>query len=431
MFPKLPEELNELIVSCLDLDDRQTLTAVCCTNRLGRRLATPLMYRHVGATEHGKGNRDMLLCRTLLENPQLCQYVEKINLLHYSEGNPSDPSIKSDVSKLLLDLHTQTRLPFYQSFLEWLSLGCDVYVSKVMLMVLAYNAQVIHIRGNHQFLTWQKLLDTTIAAAVEARDTGATPPKLYGFTKIHTVKISNHLAQLLPDVRDLCVLLALPALQNLEIESLAASPDMHLGMESRGPSTVQSLVIRDCRAKADTLTGLFRLTPDLRRLSIRWSSRHDNYWRTDWRRIGRALTTLTPALEHLEFTHPIDDNFGVDQRESQGIASGNALAATLAPLGSLKSLKSLQTLILSTIALFGQHQTQDWPELDTVLPGSVEKLELLAKDIYLVGNDRLIVTDPYISRLQNFIIYNCQKDRWITKDGEGALPPKRPLRIFT
>ena len=132
---------------------------------------------------------------------------------------------------------------------------------------------------------------------------------------MHTVKLSDHGAQR-PDVRDLCVLLALPALQNLETESLAASPDMHLGMESHGPSTIQSLVIGDCRAKADVLTGLFRLTPDLRRLSIRWPSRHENYWRTDWRRIGRALTTLTLALEHLEFTHPIDEDFGVDQRES-------------------------------------------------------------------------------------------------------------------
>ncbi|KXT11573.1 hypothetical protein AC579_3119 [Pseudocercospora musae] len=305
MFPKLPEELNELIVSCLDLDDRQTLTAVCSTNRLGRRLATCLLYRHVGVTEHGNGPRNMLLCRTLLEKPQLRQYVEKINLLEYSA---SDPSIKSDVSKLLLDLYTQTPLPFYKWFLEWLSKGFGGKVSAIMLMVLSYNAQVLHISGSHQFLTWQKLLDNTIVAAVEAGDARATPPKLY-------VKISDHGVPL-PIVRDLCVLLALPALRNLEIEVLAASPDMHLGLETRGPSTVQSLVIRACRAKADSLTGLFRLTPDLRRLSIQWSSRHDNYWRTDWRRIGRALTTLTPALEHLEFTHPIYETFGVDQPES-------------------------------------------------------------------------------------------------------------------
>lgn len=55
--------------------------------------------------------------------------------------------------------------------------------------------------------------------------------------------------------------------------------------------------------------------------------------------------------------------------------------------------------------------------------------KVLAEDIYLVGNDRLIATDPYISRLQNFVIYNCQKDRWISKDGEGALPPKPPRRV--
>ncbi|KAF7187932.1 hypothetical protein HII31_10832, partial [Pseudocercospora fuligena] len=290
----------------------------------------------------------------------------------------------------------------------------------------------LHIRRSQYFLTWEKLLDSIIKDAIEPEVEGATPPSWKSFTKIHTVKLSDHGAQR-PDVRDLCVLLALPALRTLETDSLAASPDMHLGMETRGPSTVRRLAIRGCRAKADVLTGLFRLTPQLRELSIEWSSRHNNYWRTDWRRIGRALTKLTPALEHLEFTHPIDENFDVGMRESQGLASNDDLEATLAPLGSLKSLKSLRTLTLSTLALFGQNQAQDWPELETLLPQSIEKLEqkVLAKDIYLVGNDRLIATEPYVSRTQSFVIYNCQKDRWISKDGEGALPPKPPRRTET
>ncbi|EME77309.1 uncharacterized protein MYCFIDRAFT_83255 [Pseudocercospora fijiensis CIRAD86] len=216
-------------------------------------------------------------------------------------------------------------------------------------------AAVLHIRESQRFLTWQKLLDGIIKEAVEAEETSATAPSFIGLAKIHTVMLNDHAAPL-PDVRDL-------------------------------------------------------------HLSIRWSSRHNNYWRTDWRRIGRALTTLTLELEHLEFTHPIDEDFGVEQRESQGLAPSGDLDATLAPLGSLKPLKSLRTLTLSTIALFGQHQAEDWPKLETLLPETIEKLEC---------NDRVIAVDPFISRLQKFVIYNCQRNRWISKEGEGALPPKPP-----
>lgn len=181
MFPNLPEELNELIVSFLDVDDRSTLAAVCWTNRLGRRLATPLLYQHVGVEEHGKSYSTVLLCRTLLENHQLCQYVQEISLhVDYSDWEPSDPTLNPHVSKLLLDLSTRSRLSAHERLSGLLSKGFDMKVYALILIGLCYNAQELHIRGSQYFLTWEKLLDGVIKEAIMPEAEGVTPPSWRG-----------------------------------------------------------------------------------------------------------------------------------------------------------------------------------------------------------------------------------------------------------
>ncbi|KAI5363287.1 Putative F-box domain-containing protein [Septoria linicola] len=85
MFSRLPEELNEHILSYIDDKDKPTLGAVCRTNKLGNRIATPLFYKHVGVIgmDH-ESERKIVglarLCQTQVNYPSRCDHVQSVEL---------------------------------------------------------------------------------------------------------------------------------------------------------------------------------------------------------------------------------------------------------------------------------------------------------------------------------------------------------------
>lgn len=86
-LPRLPVELIEQIFS--SSNDVKTLATICSVSKLGRRAATPILYKTLGVTSESidtdngdsieRAARSLRLqCRTLLENRELAKHVREI-----------------------------------------------------------------------------------------------------------------------------------------------------------------------------------------------------------------------------------------------------------------------------------------------------------------------------------------------------------------
>lgn len=430
MFSRLPEELNEHIISYFDPAlDRKTLGALCRTNRLAYRLATPLFYQVVGV--RGPESSDdskywqplQLLCRTLVYNPTLISHVQKID--QYVGHGPAAIQSNFDIEHCrgtlaLSGLEYKSYGPVVEAiasnsppvFTDWVAL----------LLLLCRNAITLDLGINWR---WSEidLLKRTLYELGASPDLCAVQYLL--LDNLCGVDVNGGIS-----LADIMPLLRIPSLRHLLVNGFEGTTESFtLNPHKSLQSNLEHLQIEACLTGTDELAPLLAFCPKIRSLTITWPFREENFWRDDWRVLGDALRKLSD-LEALRIIHTKDLLLTVDRREAQGLAPPETMAQHVAPLGSLQSISNLKTLTVSDMALFGNagfHPGDSGGSqqqvLATLLPESLQELTVLYHDIYLAGFIRLLPRDAMISRLKKFTLYNCQQDRWVGKDGMEYFKP--------
>ncbi|KAF2208897.1 hypothetical protein CERZMDRAFT_100881 [Cercospora zeae-maydis SCOH1-5] len=446
MFSQLPDELNDQILAYFEPDDKATLGSVCLTNKRGHRLATPLFYSHVdvvGDRFDDQSDRDIIrlgrLCQTLVEDPPRCAHVKTIrlsrtctdrdfrlsNYLHFDiqqceqilTGLPE--SLRHSISKYL---HSAKRNeePLPRSTLAGL------------LLAMCPQARALQVEGELH-MNSDSLLRTVLIQM-------STQPPSLAFRDVQLNSVGEHTISL----ADLVPILHLPSMSKLTVSNFKLHPGaIAPGLTSRLRSLLQHLTLMYCAFDILDFAPLLICCPNLRSLSIEWYHREDNFWRMDWPTLGGALRRLT-SLESLRIEHRHDPLMTVNYREANGLVPPNLEVNHMLPMGSIRSLERLREAIVPSLALFGgagfhsSNETKDDDNnvsqgvLSSLLPASLRRLTVLHEDIYLAGDIRLLHRDSMVSRLDKFVLYNCQKDRWMDQDGvEGFTQPAIPDLVDT
>jgi hypothetical protein len=409
MFPSLPEELNELVLSTLGADHDSTLAAVACTNQAGRRIATPLLYQKVGhsgrqlqpqALSQLRSRKLRLLCRTLAENPALAAHVQETQLRLDRGGMRQEPGPDGCPVEIALTPEScQTLLMSRQPIechvwepLMMLRLSYqypptdEVYV--ILLLLLCHRAHTLHIHASADVINgmqlWHQILFERTC-----------------FEEIHTVHLNftDKQDELDPDGRgqidSMEVLLSLPDVQKLRTTGVYhgevkrhGGPDEH-GLF--GPSTVEELEIVCGRLCLLAVTGILsRSCPDLKRLRFQLGGATYPLVQQNFFFIN-ALARNVPELEHLSIepqSLPTSEGFAGDSSGAPDSEPDSEAPHTLSDLGGLwgpclswNKLENLKTAVLPSLALFGQAErgeTQDDVEAlgtaEVALPPSLQKL---------------------------------------------------------
>ncbi|CAK1358428.1 hypothetical protein CB0940_06959 [Cercospora beticola] len=436
MFSQLPDELNEQILSFIELDSKATLRSICLTNKTANRLATPLFYSHVdvvGNKFDADNDRDIIrlgrLCQTLVEDPPRCAYVKTIRLaitrddkdfriVDYLKFNTQQ--CEQGLTGLSNDVrHTiSTYLRSEETNMEPLpraTLGG-------LLLAMCHQARVLQLEGDPNMIG-ESLLKTIILQM------STQPPIL----ALQDVTLPCGAGQTI-SVPGLVPILRLPSLRKLNLHNFVLHPQSFApGLTANVRSSLQELNLTYCTFDILDFAPLLLCCPNLRLLWIEWYNRDDNFWRMDWPALGGAVRRLA-SLESLRLEHRHDMSMTVASREANGLVPPGMEVNHILPMGSIKSLQRLREIIVPSLALFGSDgfrtdnlDNEQSEVLSTLLPASLQELTLLYEDIYLAGTIRLLPLDPMVARLDDFVLYNCQKDRWITKDGvEGFVPVPVP-----
>ncbi|GIZ41374.1 hypothetical protein CKM354_000468000 [Cercospora kikuchii] len=439
MFSRLPDELNEQILSYIDLGNKATLGSISLTNRLGQRLATPLFYSLVdvvGDEFDADNDRDIVrlgrLCQTLVEDPPRCAYVKAIRVASTRDDKNFRivDYLKFNISKSEQSL---TGLPndVRQSISTYLhsarTSGEPLPRSTLggLLLAMCHQARVLQLEGDPNMIG-ESLLRTILTQM-------STQPAVLA---IEDVKLSCGAGQTI-SVPGLVPFLQLPSMRKLNLYNFVLHPQsIAPGLTANLRSSLQHLTLTYCTFDFLDFAPVLARCSSLRLLWIEWHNREDNFWRMDWPALGATLRRLG-GLESLRLEHRHDMSLTVASREANGLVPPGMEGHPILPMGSIKSLERLREVTVPSVALFGSAgfrpdlsgplENAQVEVLSTLLPPSLRELTLLYEDIYLAGTIRLLPLDPMIARLDDFVLYNCQKDRWITKDGvEGFVPVAVP-----
>lgn len=418
LLPHLPTELIEAIFS--SVDDVQTLATICTVSKLGKRTATPLLYRSLGVTiekcyntEEREWRQEQILrvarslqlqCRTLLENRELAKNV--VELHQYMNGNVSLSHhgmgiVQPEECRQVLSRDINLPRLVVDTIIRGL-IGDEPDAETdeayfMLLMSLCPNVTTLRLEGELGVLRALPQLNEVLTAAfVEwprgLKNTAPTPASgLYTIREIYLTSSGEGDAL---GAEDMACLLRVPGL--VKILADVVHPSVSQGAQSEADywnSSVKTVEIQSCFAKDEDLEALFVACPNVESLSITWAMREDNYRRFDWSEIGFCIKENMTELKHLTFDHHPDLDPWLPDADFMFEMMGDDFlkSAHLPGLGTLKQLRNLETLSLSRIALFGTHNDDEhnfhaeWNDdeeglsiekhtLDTLLPGSLKEL---------------------------------------------------------
>lgn len=433
-LPHLPTELVEQIFS--DVTDTKTLASVCRVSKLGKRVATPLLYHSLGIADESlyTGDKNLcgrkttrkarslqLQCRTLIENRELGKHVAEIrqymndHVFRHQHGMRIIPPKKCRrVLSKDIELPPRVVNAIMDGLSDEDSTGQTDEAYFVLLLALCPQVTVLRLEGGVGVMRALPRVGTTLRTVYEItqdrRNEAYTRPAsgIYTIQKIHLTSLGDRRRL---GAEDLVPLLQLPALQYVTADCL--HPSISKGSGSNAffvDSSVKTISIEQCFAKDEDLEALFMACPNAESLTIEWGSRQDNYRRFDWSQIGDLIMDHMPNLKHLSFDHYADlDPNERNTEEMMAMMDDDFLkSAHLPGLGSLKDLEQLETLSLSNIALFGTHNDDEFrPQelgfndddddyqdvekhtLETLLPDSLK--ELTGKNESGIDGDAVLI----------------------------------------
>ncbi|CAK3869345.1 Hypothetical predicted protein [Lecanosticta acicola] len=474
MADRIPTEMIEKIFVSACYIDRPTCATICRTNRLGRDVATPILYETIGCEDFVKDGdyrtrKLALLLGTLLRNRKLARHVRRISHrvdrtlygrcyglpppLDYDAFNhliTEELRLCDDVLEAVLDWtegqrYIPTVPPRDVKKLEseqnpWKRIILDAAPLLALLILACPEVETLKLRGR---------IDTLWSVASLNQILTRDPYERSGTEEILEYN-RNHGCWSVRNT-ELCVnedspetaeqiiqdLIYLPGLKFLRIEQLWDGV-YQTPRSTATSSTIQHLEILDLGLGIEELTPLITHCNMLKTLVMSWEEMYDHFchtdasYRIDWRRFGEETLRWTRQLEELK----LDMKPEVVRPDWAWVArvTGNheiKKQINFCGIGDLKALKRLRKVTAPDFVLFGyfedKEQREDWT-LDEILPASCQEVEIFCADPEFSQTDRELLSSPGTERLEDVTIFNCRRvrddewtrERWISKrNGEG------------
>jgi hypothetical protein len=478
MIPQLPVELVELCFSAVE--DQATQATIQRTCTLGRRTITPSrLYHTVGyrsASENYR-RRLILLVRTLLEKPELCDQV--LEFRHFfdthdyaftstkiqsfarylygpiAKAQQQRANLSAVVESMLLSAYPQKDVEAACAILVML------FCPKLKILNFAGDLNEMFVLGDIEELTWEDprailggdpdgslgdvecKFPSNLSSIEEVRvgDEGGGALKAFIITRMRHLQLiqGNGVQQL--------------HISHLFAQAPALTPPVRLN--------IKHITITNCYASCADLSPIFHMCRDLKSLSVEWASMEDAHHRDDWTPLARGFS-LCRELEGLRlvdcevFEQPdFDKDWFYESRK-------DILAKDRQQTYSAKTLPlthpHLRNLTLTENALWGRDaerwaaeveegdfmdilsegdldENENKPQEDSssghqyrvddalprtlseVLPQFARKLTVVLKDRHVShAKAEVYFNDPMAPRLEELVITNCFGDHWFSKN---------------
>lgn len=447
MADTIPTELIERTLSFAATIDTPTCLAVCLTNKLGLGAARLVLYRDISIPgEHGDELVDermrkwSTLCRTLLENRALARRVESLDVyLDDLNGYTFNLPPRLNEASLLKLVDEELPLTATQRFEVARWFECQRQLSSLddleddeeddeedddeiddlppvfdpgvylgISIIACPNLKLLGVGGNIPSLEPVTCLCEAIQDVADSEEE-RQGPLADGFGTIEEVVFRYCHGPggdlIASEVKP--VLFYSRALKKVTIERFFARDNIGFYRDFGGSlSTVEELYIEYAGADyVDDLVSLLELCPRLKLFSLKWSEdvcELDS--EIECRRLATSLMRCNPLLEELRLD--MEGFVTADQIRDGG-------------LGSLAGLKHLRKLAVQKFGLFGEfddvaHSDREW-SLAEMFPNSVQELVVFCEGRDFTESDRALVNAHGTERVQDIIIYNKTRDKWISK----------------
>lgn len=414
-----------------------------------------------------------LLCRTLSENRVLARGVRKLDIyLDALDGGTIRLPPPLDVNCLRMMVEADLGLTSAQQekFWEWLArqcaygmtypededmdddddseeeggranpdvpdglLGPEIYLG--ILMVACPQLQYLRLEGDYSRLSRIARLNEALRFG-STQSSSTTGTFADGLGNLPEVYFANRGEENEDDEPMgpylLFPVLTWPSLQKISLGRLG-DPETPLAELDFGISSK----LKELRIEAAFVEDvghqlLLAECPKLKSFSFAWSWTSDVYRMADWRSIAEVLIDRNPWLEelHLDIAHRagLRDRIVINAGEWEvmdEVERSRAFEVNNIGLGDLTELRHLRKLSAPKIALFGVfdnpvQRDREWTLAD-ILPSKVQEVEIFCEGVDFTEDDRELLTSPGTARLQDITIFNCTRDKWISKKrGEGSV----------
>ncbi|KAK4496286.1 hypothetical protein PRZ48_012266 [Zasmidium cellare] len=461
MAATISTELIESIFEYAAEIDATTAANVCLTNKLGRKIATPVLYRtiRIAAFDTNRTNDDPVivwslrsrrlqqLCRTLMDSPGLAKHVRYIDHavdfgVDDFHADVYDSAFIRHVWEKTLALNPpvkpafQATMKLYQHRFE--SLDMLVF----FLLLICSGLESLHLEGlprpsgsRERYSLRGGILDDLI---LHIEDVGRHRSRFDRFPQYHVDGMQN--------VRDLglnCggrgelrlveaghllrhIDLLFPNLRAVTIGSLEDPEDLWSEGWSVELPALQKLTIKSCGVTPDSIANFVSAFTGLRSLSISFNKCTDVYGEFDWSLFISGFACCT-NLETLEL-----DYLYLGLQESEELQPCLKDHTGCNPITDLSSFQHLRRLSVPAFSLFGcrvthdrqhVHQFQGYDRAAQILPRTLTALEVLCEREHFTNDDLKILR--IAEWLEDVTIFNCFREKWISRrHGEGSVGEK-------
>ncbi|KXS96509.1 hypothetical protein AC578_6299 [Pseudocercospora eumusae] len=460
MADTIPTELIERTLAYAAELDTQTCYSICLTNKLGLRVARPVLYRSIRIPGHRDDNlidqrmhQLSLLCRTMLESRSLSRqvteldvYVDDLDHITFkvppapdeaaferlvSTGMPITPLQAKEIAAWF-EHQRYTYRPVDDEDSEDEDydfetdpvFGPGMYLASIMMA--CPNLEILAVGGNMAELQPVHELNQALESQDQETETREGPFR-NGLGNIKGVLIRNTAENDEVTVEHIMPMLYWPALRKLTMEMLMPCLESPFA-GVHPPSNLEQLHISECDVDSiDDLALLLDILPELKILDIKWSDAGNTFGLMEWhelsrRLIGNSVSHGNRLLEELRLYIPHHEKGG-----KYYLGTDADLMHPNSPrLGSLLEMQHLRKLAVPKIALSDvfddpAERGKEW-RLAEILPNSVEEVEIFCEGADFTEDDKALLEAPGTARLQDITIFNCTRSKWISKArGEGSM----------
>ncbi|KAF2166861.1 hypothetical protein M409DRAFT_22914 [Zasmidium cellare ATCC 36951] len=473
MADTLSTELIEFIFAYAAEIDATTAANVCLTNRRGRKIATPILYRTICIAAFGKNRvnetpvttwcilvrRMQRLCQSLWKKPNLARYVKRI--VHDADfGMPHfhaeiyNPTFDKEVRDKILALRPPIR-PEIEIAMGMPGNASDTQdLLTVFLLIICPNLESLSIEGlprsrwEHRKTLDDFFFNSNSIVETVRRDNpynGATMFRTDGVQNVREISLSctgrEELSASIAANMMRYIHRLLPSLRVVEIGLLHRETNgLHTGWQA-SVSPIEELRIMSCgwdmSGNTPRLDDLVWMVPALRSLSISFNKNVNVYDSStfDWGAIIGAFQQFA-GLETLRL-----DYLYLGLASSAKCHRALKEHSACRPITDLKFFPRLKALSVPAFALFGcriNDQGQHVPRVDTyyqlqyLLPWTLTELEVVCDNEHFTDDDMDMLRMVGPEWLDDVIIVNCFREKWISRrHGEGSVGERAVRRNKT
>jgi hypothetical protein len=417
----IPNELKDHVINDLSFADKLALIK---TSRSLHAAAIPALYRDISVHSYYKDpnslnslsitkrfNTTRILCRTLVERPDLAKHVQTFEAC---DGPEIGPKSRIYEGKNSLFEKSIDRLPLPAADrLQWkkdLSLAHRKYVA-VLFLALALCPRLDRLSISCEHMAdgtglW-RLLRTKMDALSQlssVRVVGSDEDSPF-----HPFRSASELIFSHPKLEVLQFADSWEhGSHDFSLERIAP-----LVAETRVPGTLTAFSVQRAAAHSDYLWPVLRLMPALRTLECDFLYHIEERGPLNMSTLKEGLELARTTLVHLILRFHINDD------DDEGLRGGYLEDVVYGKLGSLRQFAALTTLETSLALMFGQddfalkHPSDLEFSLASMLPPNLRKLTI-TDDLWGVNTFKRTDEIFTMAVFKNFFVGECVTSNWRT-----------------